>query len=77
MQTIQVVLDEQLLTEADRAAKWSKQNRSAWVRDAMRGHLRATQIRVLEEKDREGYRKFPQTEEEIRMMDAMSQWLPD
>ena len=41
------------------------------------GTCGATQIRVLEEKDREGYRKFPQTEEEIRMMDAMSQWLPD
>jgi metal-responsive CopG/Arc/MetJ family transcriptional regulator len=77
MQTIQVVLDEQLLTAADRAAKRSKQNRSAWVRDAMREHLRATHIRALEEKDREGYRRYPQTEEEIRMMDAMSQWLPE
>lgn len=64
MQTIQVVLEEQLLQAADEAARRTNQNRSALVRQALREHLRRLEILAMEERDREGYLKFPQTPEE-------------
>ena len=60
METIQVVLDKQLLQAADRAARRTKQNRSALVRDALREHLRLLERRALENRDREGYSRHPQ-----------------
>jgi metal-responsive CopG/Arc/MetJ family transcriptional regulator len=60
METIQVVLDKKLLQAADRAARHTKQNRSALVRDALREHLRLLERRALENRDREGYSRKPQ-----------------
>lgn len=64
METIQVVLDKQLLQAADRAARRTKQNRSALVRDALREHLRLLEMRALENRDREGYSRHPQESNE-------------
>jgi metal-responsive CopG/Arc/MetJ family transcriptional regulator len=59
METIQVVLDKKLLQAADRAARRTKQNRSALVRDALREHLRLLERRALENRDHEGYSRRP------------------
>lgn len=59
METIQVVLDKKLLQAADRAARRTKQNRSALVREALRGHLRALATREREDRDRAGYAAKP------------------
>jgi Arc/MetJ-type ribon-helix-helix transcriptional regulator len=40
METIQVVLEEDLLKAADRAVRKLKTNRSALIREALRSHLR-------------------------------------
>ena len=71
---MQVVLDKKLLQATDRAAKRTKQNRSALVRDALRQHLRAMEIRAKEEREREGYLKYPQTEDEVGVWDAVQVW---
>ena len=63
MQTIQVVLDEDLLRAADRAAKRTKVNRSALVRDALREHLKTMHYKELERRDRQGYEAQPETGE--------------
>lgn len=55
METIQVVLDSQLLRATDRAARRAKLNRSALIRNAVQAHLRQLRIRDLEERDRRGY----------------------
>ena len=55
METIQVVLDADLLKAADWAAAREKVNRSALIRDALRGHLKRLEVRELEERDRAGY----------------------
>jgi len=44
MQTVQVVLDADLLQEADLAARKHNINRSALIRDALRGHLKRMHI---------------------------------
>lgn len=74
METIQVVLDKRLLQAANRAARRTKQNRSALVRDALREHLRRLEIRALEELDREGYSRHPHTPNESLPWEAGATW---
>jgi len=74
METIQVVLDKKLLQETDRAARHTKQNRSALVREALREHLRQLATRALEERDREGYARRPQGHEKSPPWEAEAMW---
>ncbi len=76
METVQVVLDKELLQATDKAARQTKQNRSALVRDALRQHLRALEIRAKEERDRAGYAKQPQGEEDF-IWEAEAVWPDD
>jgi mRNA interferase MazF len=48
MKTIQIVLDKRLLEAADQAARRTRQNRSALVRDALREHLRRLEVRLYQ-----------------------------
>jgi metal-responsive CopG/Arc/MetJ family transcriptional regulator len=74
MTTIQVVLDRKLLQAADRAARRTKQNRSALIRDALREHIRALEIQELEGRDRDGYSKHPQASDESRIWESEATW---
>jgi metal-responsive CopG/Arc/MetJ family transcriptional regulator len=77
METIQVVLDKQLLAATDRAARRSKRNRSALIREALRQHLRNLHIRELEERDRAGYAARPQSLRESQPWEAEAAWPPE
>ena len=77
METIQVVIDKKLLKEADLAARRTKRNRSALVRDALREHLRRLEIRALEERDREGYAREPQALDEASLWAGEAAWPPE
>lgn len=74
METIQVVLDKKLLQAADRAARRTKRNRSALVRDALREHLQRLDLRAKEERERQAYTRHPQTEGEIHLWDGERAW---
>lgn len=65
METVQIVLDKKLLQATDRAARQTRRNRSALVRDALREHLRRLQIREMEDRDRQGYLRKPMTRDEL------------
>ena len=77
METIQVVLDKRLLHATDQAARRTKRNRSALVRDALREHLRRLEIRGKEERDREGYSRAPQSPDESVIWEAEAAWPPE
>ena len=74
METVQIVLDKELLRAADKAARRTKRNRSALVRDALREHLRRLEARAWEERDREGYSRQPQLGVESRPWEAEAAW---
>jgi metal-responsive CopG/Arc/MetJ family transcriptional regulator len=74
METIQVVLDKKLLMAADQAARRTKRNRSALIRDALREHLRRLEIRAREERDRQGYSRRRQTTDEFVVWEAEAEW---
>jgi metal-responsive CopG/Arc/MetJ family transcriptional regulator len=76
METIQVVLEAELLKAADRAARKLKMNRSALFRDALRGHLKRLELRERECRDRDGYRRYPDSLDEPAVWDKVADW-PD
>lgn len=61
METIQVVIDAELLQASDCAAKKAKLNRSELVQLALREHLQRMEILEVEQRDRRGYQKLPQS----------------
>lgn len=74
METVQIVLDKTLLQAADRAARRTKQNRSALVREALREHLKRLEMRASEARDREGYAKRPPKLDESALWEAEAAW---
>jgi len=74
METVQIVLEKELLQAADEAARRLKQNRSALVREALRAHLRRLEILALEERERVGYLRVPEDRTESDMWAAESVW---
>jgi metal-responsive CopG/Arc/MetJ family transcriptional regulator len=74
METVQIVLDKELLQAADQAARRTKRNRSALVRDALREHLRRLAIRDREERDRAGYSRTRQTGNDASAWEAEAVW---
>jgi len=74
MQIVQIVLDKKLLKAADQAAKRTRRNRSALVRDALREHLRRLELRASEERDRHGYYRQPQANAEATAWESEAAW---
>ncbi|MGQ0735058.1 MAG: ribbon-helix-helix domain-containing protein [Acidobacteriota bacterium] len=74
METIQIVLDKELLQATDRAARHHRLNRSALIRDALRAYLRRLAVRDRERRDRAGYAGSPDME--FAIWDKMTAW-PD
>jgi metal-responsive CopG/Arc/MetJ family transcriptional regulator len=74
METVQIVLDKDLLQATDRAARKTKLNRSALVREALREHLLRLEIHSREARDREGYSMRPQAPDESRLWEAEAAW---
>jgi metal-responsive CopG/Arc/MetJ family transcriptional regulator len=77
METIQVVLDGELLRAADRAARRLKTNRSALFREALRAHLKSLDVRDRERADREGYSRYPDSLDEPAVWDKVADWPED
>jgi metal-responsive CopG/Arc/MetJ family transcriptional regulator len=77
MEIVQIVLDKGLLQAADQAARRTKTNRSALVRDALRDHLRKLEIRDKEERDRRGYSRKPQARSEALAWEKEAAWPPE
>ena len=76
METIQVVLEAELLRAADRAVRKLKTNRSALFREALRGHLKRLDLLEREKQDREGYVRYPDSLDEPGVWDKVADW-PD
>lgn len=77
METVQIVLDKKLLQATDRAARRTKRNRSALVRDALREHLRRLETSVLEERDRQGYAAQAPASSDSNLWELEAAWPPE
>jgi metal-responsive CopG/Arc/MetJ family transcriptional regulator len=74
MPIVRIVLDKKLLHAAVQAAKRTRRNRSALVRDALQEHLRRLELRASEERDRQGYLRRPHADAEARGWESEAAW---
>lgn len=74
METIQVVLDAELLRATDGAAKRARVNRSELIRRVLREHLKRTRREDLESRDRRGYQKRPAPRSETAAWERVAAW---
>lgn len=59
MRTVQLTLENDLVTAVDRAAGQRRQSRSAFTRDALRAALAKLEAHAMERQYREGYLRQP------------------
>ncbi len=74
METIQVVLDSKLLRATEIAARRTKLNRSALIREALRAHLKNLATRDRELRDRKGYESSPRDAGELSDWEGEAIW---
>jgi metal-responsive CopG/Arc/MetJ family transcriptional regulator len=67
-------MEEGLLRSADLAARRLKINRSALIRDALRGHLQRLRLGELERREREAYERTPDDPAEFAAWDRVTAW---
>jgi len=77
VETIQVVIESELLAATDRAARRLNVNRSAFIRQAVREHLRALRVRQREEADRKGYEGAAESTADLAAWDRVAAWPDD
>ena len=74
METIQVVLDSELLKATDSAARRARLNRSELIRRALREHLKRVSTLELEARDRRGYQQLPDDPAEAEDWEKVAAW---
>jgi predicted transcriptional regulator len=74
MKTIQMTLDEELVTKVDGVVKRLRTTRSAFTRDALWTAIRQLRVQELEEKHRQGYRSKPVAPGEFSPWEAEQKW---
>ena len=74
METIQVVLDSELLRATNGAAKRARVNRSSLIREALRQHLKQLRAREVEALDRRVYQRRPDTAADAAAWEGAASW---
>jgi metal-responsive CopG/Arc/MetJ family transcriptional regulator len=74
MKTIQLEIEESMLTEVERATRELEMTREAFVRTALERALQQQETIALEQKHARGYEKHPQTTDEVGEWEAEQVW---
>jgi len=75
MKTVQMTLDENLISSVDKMAKRLGTTRSGFTRQALKTALREIQMNELERKHREGYKRKPVKRREFGDWEAEQVWV--
>ena len=74
MRTIQMTLDDDLVTKVDDIVYELETTRSAFTRDALREAVEKYNIRHMEEKHRQGYSNYPANNKEFSVWEEEQNW---
>ena len=74
MRTIQMTLDEELVSAVDRVVKKLGTNRSAFTRIALKEALKKARLGELERRHREGYERKPVSRGEFDVWESEQVW---
>lgn len=75
MKTVQMTLDEDLVTILDQVVKKLGTSRSAFTRQALRSSIGKVRLNELERRHREGYRRKPVKHEEFGIWESEQVWV--
>ncbi|MDQ3743596.1 MAG: CopG family transcriptional regulator [Acidobacteriota bacterium] len=74
MKTIEVEIEESMLTEVERATRALDMTREDFVRTALERALQQKEVIALEQKHARGYNRQPQTTDEVGEWEAEQVW---
>ncbi len=74
MRTIQMTLDDDLVTAVDSVVKKMKTTRSAFTRKALRDAIKQVEDGMLEEKHKRGYEQSPVAKTEFSEWESEQEW---
>jgi len=74
VKTIQMTIEEDLLTQVDQASHSLGVARSSFIRQALKLALRERKIADLEQKQIAGYQRYPVTAGEFDLWEAEQVW---
>ena len=74
MRTIQMTLDDDLVTAVDIVVKKLKTTRSAFARKALRDAIKQLNINRLENKHKKGYERYPVGKKEFSVWESEQEW---
>ncbi|MFZ3209003.1 MAG: ribbon-helix-helix protein, CopG family [Geobacteraceae bacterium] len=74
MRTIQMTLDDDLVTVVDRVSKELHTSRSAFARKALREAIERYSLEQLERKHRRGYEQHPVVADEFSVWESEQAW---
>ncbi len=77
MRTIQITIEETLLSKVDSLIQKFKTTRSAFIRNALMKSLKSARIEHEEARHRRGYTKKPVSKDEFDIDDANLAWGDD
>ena len=74
MRTVQMTLDDDLVSQVDSVVKQLHTSRSAFTRDALRDALLNYSTKQLERKHQKGYEKHPASSDEFAIWEDEQAW---
>ena len=74
MRTVQMTLDDDLVKAVDRVSKQLRMSRSAFTRKALREALSCYNLKQMERRHRQGYKRHPVTAEEFSVWETEQAW---
>ncbi|MEA2162547.1 MAG: hypothetical protein QOK37_674 [Thermoanaerobaculia bacterium] len=74
MKTVQMTLDEDLISKVDKVARRLKTTRSAFTRQALRNELKLVTTKQKEAQHRRGYEAQPEDPDEFGGWEAEQVW---
>ena len=77
MKTVQMTLDDQLVTEVDKVVKTLKTSRSAFTREALQQALSGFYVQQMEEKQIKGYKTQPVKSDEFSNFEDEQIWMEE
>ncbi len=74
MRTIQMTLDDNIVTAVDSIVKKRKTTRSAFTREALKEAILQDNVRQLEKKHKKGYARNPMRKTEFSVWESEQKW---
>jgi metal-responsive CopG/Arc/MetJ family transcriptional regulator len=74
MKTVQMTLDDELVSAVDTIVKKLKTTRSAFARKALKDAIRQVNINMLEKKHKKGYERYPVSKTEFSVWEPEQEW---